>query len=43
MVSRALWATVHGVVESGVTEHARTHKWIRADVSKVDNLLSLYY
>ena len=43
IVSRAWWATVHGVVESGVTEHACTHKWIRADVPKVDNLLSLYY
>ena len=43
MDSRAWWKTIHGVVESGMTEHACTCKWIRVDVPKVDNLLSLYY
>ena len=43
MDSRGWWATIHGVVESGMTEHACTHKWIRVDAPKVDNLLSPYY
>ena len=27
----AWWATVHGVLESDMTEHAHTHKYIQID------------